>query len=64
MTDKPWGRNYEPGVPHEIDADAYTSIWAMSAAAIAKHGGATAFSNFGADLSFDDIDRLSENLAL
>ena len=63
MMDKPWGKNYESGVPHEIDADAYPSIWAMSAAAIAKHGDAIAFSNFGADLSFNDIDRLSENLA-
>ena len=63
MTDKPWIKHYGPGVPHEIDADAYTSTWAMSQEAIAKYGNATAFSNFGADLSFNDIDQLSENLA-
>ncbi|MBT4046635.1 MAG: AMP-binding protein [Rhodospirillaceae bacterium] len=63
MTEKPWSKHYKPGVPHEIDADAHSSIWAMSAAAIEKFGDAAAFSNFGADLSFNDIDRLSENFA-
>jgi long-chain acyl-CoA synthetase len=63
MTEKPWAKHYEPGVPHQIDADAHASVWAMSAAAIAKYRDAPAFSNFGADLSFNDIDRLSRNLA-
>ncbi len=63
MTNKPWLDLYQAGVPHEIDADSYPSVWAMSAEAIAKHGDAPAFSNFGADLSFADIDRLSKNLA-
>ncbi len=51
MTDKPWIKHYRLGVPHEIDADAYLSTWAMSREAIAKYGDAPAFSNFGADLS-------------
>ena len=63
MGKKPWVRHYGAGMPHEIDADAYPSIWAMSAEAIAKYGDTAAFSNFGADLSYNDIDRLSENLA-
>ena len=63
MTDKPWIKLYEPGVPHEIDADAYPSAWALSQEAIAKYGDAPAFCNFGANLSFNDIDRLSEDLA-
>ncbi len=63
MTDKPWIKHYEPGVPHEIDADAYPSTWAMSREAIDKYGDAPAFSNFGADLSYNDVDRLSESLA-
>jgi long-chain acyl-CoA synthetase len=63
MTDKPWIKLYKPGVPQEIDADSYPSTWAMCQEAIAKYGDAPAFSNFGADLSFNDIDRLSENLA-
>jgi len=63
MGKKLWVRHYGAGMPHEIDADAYPSIWAMSAEAIAKYGDTAAFSNFGADLSYNDIDRLSENLA-
>ena len=63
MTNRPWTKLYEPGLPHDIDADAYASAWAMSAEAIAKYGEASAFSNFGADLSFNEIGRLSENLA-
>ena len=63
MTNKPWIKLYEPGVPHEIDADAYPSAWALSQEAIAKYGDAPAFCNFGANLSFNDIDRLSEDLA-
>ncbi|MDE0727686.1 MAG: AMP-binding protein [Alphaproteobacteria bacterium] len=63
MGEKPWLQHYSAGMAHEIDADAYPSIWAMSAEAIAKFGDAPAFSNFGADLSYRDIDRLSENLA-
>ncbi|MDA1100388.1 MAG: AMP-binding protein [Proteobacteria bacterium] len=63
MTDKPWIKHYKAGVPHVINADAYPSTWAMSQEAIAKYGDAPAFSNFGADLSFADIDRLSGNLA-
>lgn len=63
MTEKPWSKHYKPGIPHDINADAYSSVWAMTAEAIAKYGDTAAFSNFGADLSFNDIDRLSENLA-
>lgn len=63
MTDKPWTKHYGADIPQEIDADAYPSIWAMATEAIAKYGDAPAFSNFGADLTFNDIDRLSEHLA-
>ena len=63
MTEKPWSKHYKPGIPHDINADTYSSVWAMTAEAIAKYGDTAAFSNFGADLSFNDIDRLSENLA-
>ena len=63
MTEKPWFKHYGPDVPHEIDADAYPSVWEMSREAIAKYGDAPAFRNFGAELSFKDIDRLSQHLA-
>lgn len=63
MTDRPWIKHYGTDIPREIDADAYPSIWAMAGEAIGKYGDAAAFSNFGADLTFNDIERLSEQLA-
>ncbi len=63
MSEKPWIKYYGDNVPREIDPDAYPSIWSMTAEAIGKYGDAAAFSNFGADLSFNDIDRHSEHLA-
>jgi long-chain acyl-CoA synthetase len=60
---KIWHRQYDPGVPHEIDPDAYTSVWSMAEGAIGKYGSNRAFHNFGATLSFDDIDRLSRDFA-
>jgi long-chain acyl-CoA synthetase len=60
---KPWIKNIPEGVPTEIDADKYVSVWELSKTAIDKFTDAPAFSNFGADLSYGDIDRLSENLA-
>lgn len=60
---KPWSRNVAPGVPLEIDTATHPSVWAMAREAIDAYGDLPAFSNFGADLSFADIDRLSGDLA-
>lgn len=61
--EKLWLKNMKPGVPQEIDADSHPSVWAMAEEAISKFGDNDAFSNFGAKLSYNDIDRLSENFA-
>lgn len=58
-----WKQNTPDYVPDTIDADAYPSVWAMASEAIGKYGEATAFSNFGANLTYNDIDRLSRDLA-
>ncbi len=60
---KPWTKNIPADVPSEIDADAYPSVWAMCQESIGKYGDAPAFHNFGTDLSYHDIDRLSWHLA-
>ncbi|MDP6816340.1 MAG: AMP-binding protein, partial [Alphaproteobacteria bacterium] len=60
---KPWAHNVATGVPLEIDAAPYPSVWALAREAIGKYGDAPAFSNFGADLSYNDIDSLSAKLA-
>lgn len=61
--EKLWLKNIGPEIPQEIDADSHASVWAMAEEAIAKYGDKDAFSNFGAKLTFNDIDRLSRNLA-
>ena len=60
---KIWHQHYADGVPHEIDADAYPSVWAMSEEAIARYGNGAAFHYFGAILTYGDIDRLSRDFA-
>ncbi len=51
------------GVPHEIDAGNPSSVWSLAMDAIAKFGDAPAFSNFGTDLSYREIERFSRDLA-
>ena len=63
MSKKLWIKNYEAGVPHEIDADNPSSVWSLATDAIAKFGDAPAFSNFGTDLSYREIERFSRDLA-
>ncbi len=63
MSKKLWIKNYEAGVPHEIDSDSPSSVWSLATDAIAKFGDAPAFSNFGTDLSYREIERLSRDLA-
>jgi long-chain acyl-CoA synthetase len=58
-----WRKNVPANVPAEIDPSRYSSVWAMAEDAIEQYGGKTAFSNFGSELSFKDIDRLSRDLA-
>lgn len=61
--EKLWLKNMDPKIPQEIDADSHPSVWAMAQEAITTYGDKDAFSNFGAKLTFNDIDRLSQNLA-
>jgi long-chain acyl-CoA synthetase len=61
--EKLWLKNMNPDMPQEIDADSHPSVWTMAEAAIAKWGDKSAFSNYGAGISFNEINQLSENLA-
>lgn len=58
-----WQKNIPAGVPQDIDADAYPSVWAMASEAISTYGDKQCFSNFGKGLSYNDVDRLSAALA-
>jgi long-chain acyl-CoA synthetase len=63
MAEKPWLAAYPPGVPAEIDASQYASLVALLESAARRFGSQPAFTNRGTTLSFDDVDRLSRELA-
>jgi long-chain acyl-CoA synthetase len=61
--DKPWLDSYPEGVPAEIDFGAYTSIADIFDQSCAKYRGQTAYTNFGRELTYDELDRLSRDFA-
>ena len=62
-SDRPWLASYPPGVPAEIDANAYASIAALFEHACDRFRHRPAFANMGKTLSYDDLDRLSRQFA-
>jgi long-chain acyl-CoA synthetase len=63
MVDKPWVAAYPPGVPAEIDASRYASLVDLFESSVRSYGRRPAFTNRGTTLSFEDVDRLSAELA-
>jgi len=61
--EKPWLNSYPPGVPANIDLDAYRSIVDLLDQSCHKHKDRLAFHNMGADLSFAELDYLTRNFA-
>ena len=60
---KPWLKNYPNNIAHDIDSSNYDSILDIFNQTIVKYQNKTAFSNFGVELSFNDVDRLSRDFA-
>lgn len=60
---RPWTKTYGPNVPHEIDADAYPSVTALFAEAVAKYADLQAFQCFGRSMTYAEIDRASRAVA-
>jgi long-chain acyl-CoA synthetase len=61
--DKIWLQHYPPGVPAEIDPDAFPSVPAMLAHIFSRFETKPAYCSFGKTLSYADIDRLSARFA-
>ncbi len=61
--DRPWFKNYPPGVPHEIDLDEYRSIVSVFDKAVETFGPRPAFSNMGKVLAYSEVDELSRHFA-
>jgi long-chain acyl-CoA synthetase len=58
-----WLKQYPPGVPTDIDPDEYPSLREMFAEACAAYENRPAFSNFGAILTYAQLDELSRAFA-
>ncbi|GAB3063796.1 AMP-binding protein [Sediminivirga luteola] len=61
--DQPWHRFYPPGVSAQIPPAPFASIGEMVRATAATHGPRPAFSNLGTELSFTEVDELSDRFA-
>jgi long-chain acyl-CoA synthetase len=61
--DRVWLKHYPPGVPTDIDPDEYASLRDMFEEACKAYGNRTAFMNFGAQLTYAQLDELSRAFA-
>jgi long-chain acyl-CoA synthetase len=61
--EKPWLKNYPPGVPGEVDVKKYANIPAMFEQAVSKYGSRVAFECMGAQITYAELDRLSAAFA-
>ena len=58
-----WFKNYPKNVTHQIDLDTAHSLLDLFNQSVERYQDTIAFSNFGAELSFSDVDRLSNYFA-
>lgn len=61
--EKVWLKSYPPGVPEEIDINAYSSVTDVFEQAINRYGESPCFSNLGTTLSYNEMDRYTDQLA-
>lgn len=59
----PWLQNYPKGVNHEINPDKYGSLVDLLEECFEKYDDLIAYENFGASISFRQLNRLSLNFA-
>ncbi|NQY42684.1 MAG: AMP-binding protein [Legionellales bacterium] len=57
--DKIWLTEYQQGVPHETKSENYNSIGDLFDQKCEKFSELTAFSNFGTDITFEELHKLS-----
>jgi len=60
---KPWFKNYPKNVAHEVDLNRYASLMDLFHQTTAKYQQQTAYSNFDADLTFEQVNELSRHFA-
>ncbi|PKH86949.1 AMP-binding protein [Colwellia sp. Bg11-28] len=60
---KSWFTNYPENVAHTVDLSRYSSLTDLLQQTSAKYQKNTAYSNFGAELTFEQVDELSRDFA-
>lgn len=61
--EKVWLQQYTPGVPHDINPDAYESLAQMFLQSCKKYGSNRAFSNFGVEITYQETLQLATHFA-
>jgi len=60
---KPWFKNYAENIAHTIDMDKYDSLLDLFKPAVEQYNNQCAYSNFNAELTFNEVDTLSRNFS-
>ncbi|MDR7130783.1 long-chain acyl-CoA synthetase [Algoriphagus sp. 4150] len=63
MKDFPWFKYYPDSVPKEVDCTAYASVAELFDESVKKYGDAVAYECMGKTMSFNKLDKLSEDFA-
>ena len=56
-------KSYPPGVPEEVDINAYSSVTDVFEQAVERFGDKPCFSNLGTSLTYKEMDRYTDQLA-
>ncbi len=63
MSEKIWYQHYGTEIPQSVELNKYPSVVAMFDEAIGKFGDQVAFQNFGAELTYADLDKASRKIS-
>ncbi len=61
LSQKPWLANYPSGIPANVDVDSYASLIEIIDENLKKYANLVAFSNFGKELKYKEVDRMSKD---
>jgi len=61
--ERPWLKQYRPGVPHELGKLPYDSVAEMLIESCEKYKSAEAYVNFGKSITYSELDNYSKQLA-
>lgn len=60
---RPWLKHYPPGVPHDINPDAYSSLAALIDEGFQQFSTSPAYACMGKEITFGELDKLSQQFA-